>query len=152
VRERQFFGVQKKAVEVGNRLTDVEIGDGFVASGVVGFVADDRMIDVRAVNANLVRSAGFDFDAEQGKFLESFFHFPQRHGVATVRANAHFRTVVFFPRNRLVNRSGVLFEFAVNERDIGFENRAGAKLLAQSFENFLVLATTIKPEVSLSSR
>jgi hypothetical protein len=138
MRKRQFFGVQKKAIQITNRLPDFEIGDGFIASGVISFVADDRVIDVRAVDANLVRSAGFDFDAEQGKFLESFFHFPQGHGIATVRADAHFRAVVFFPGNRRVNRSGVRFQLAVNERDVGFENAAGAKLLAQSFENFLI--------------
>ena len=59
MREIKFVRVQKKSVKPLNRLPYLNIGDRFVASRVVGFIADDRMIDVGAVNADLMRSARF---------------------------------------------------------------------------------------------
>ena len=59
-------------------LRIADVGDGFVAAFVVGFVADDGVIDRCEVDADLVRAAGLDLDVEQREFFEPLSHLPQR--------------------------------------------------------------------------
>ena len=76
MRERQFFGVQKKAVQILDRFSYFHVSDRVVAPFVINFVADDRMIQKGEMNADLMRSAGFDFDIEQREFFVSLANFP----------------------------------------------------------------------------
>jgi outer membrane protein assembly factor BamA len=61
--------------------------------------------------------------------------FDERDRVATMRAHRHFRAVVLFARDRLVDFAAVFFRFAVHERDVGLKNFAVPKLLGQFFVN-----------------
>ena len=106
--ERQFFGVQKKPAKRIDGIADIGIGDGVVAALVVDLVADDRVIDIAHVDADLVRAAGFDLDVEQREFFKSLSHFPEREGTAAVGGDLHPQAVVLVAADRRLDLAGIL--------------------------------------------
>src|SRR5690349_2958565 len=70
VSERKLLCMQKESVEFLDRFFYFAIGDRLVTSLVVGRVTDDRMIDRRKMDADLMRASGLDLDIEERKFLE----------------------------------------------------------------------------------
>ena len=131
--------MEEKAVQALDGLPDRNIGDGFIAARIVGFVTDDWMIDVGQMHADLMRAAGFDLDLNERKFFKPLFYLPQTERVPAVRPDRHFRPVVFFAGDRRVDGAAVRFDLAVNERQIPFINRPVVKLFAQGLVRLFVL-------------
>src|SRR5436190_20856516 len=103
MRKRQSLRVKEKTAEVSDRFANVEIGYVLVAAFVVSWIADDRMIDIGKVEADLMRAAGFDLDIEDRKFCVSFLHFPKRECRAAVRGDLHPLAVVRVAGERRVD-------------------------------------------------
>ena len=141
----KFFRVQKKSPERPDSVSNVDVGNGFVAALVVDLVTDDGVVDVCHVDAYLVSAAGFDLDIEQGEFFITLSDIPQRERTATVGGDLHPQTVVFVAADGSLNSPGVLLERPVDEGNISFINLAIAKLIGQSFLYLLGFGNNDQP-------
>src|SRR5690242_5721764 len=61
VREAEPRGVQERAIQSADRGAQAGVFDRVGAARVVGRVGDDRVFEVRQVDANLVCAPGLDF-------------------------------------------------------------------------------------------
>ena len=85
----KFFCVQGKPAERADRVSYIDISDGFVAALVVDLVAHDRMINICHVNAYLVGAAGFYLDVEQCEFFVPLPDVPKGESTAAVCGDFH---------------------------------------------------------------
>src|SRR5258708_11930161 len=68
-------------------------------------IADDRKTDVREVNPDLVRTAGFELDAHQGVRAKSPEYPIVRHGRSAVAPHRHLESLCAVPADRLIDRT-----------------------------------------------
>lgn len=135
--ERKFFGVEEKAAHGLDGVFYVGVGDRVVAAFVIDLVANDRVVYVGHVDADLVGPAGLYLDIEQGEFCETLADLPDRYRAAAVGGDLHPQAVVLVAADRGLDRAGVFFRGPVNERDIRFVNRSLAKLLRQGLMDLI---------------
>ncbi len=143
--ERKPFGVEEKATHGDDGIADMDVGDGVVTALVIDLVADDRVIDITHMNADLVRTAGLDLDVEQRKLGVTLTHFPDCDGTAACAGDLHPQTVVLVAADRGLDLATILLGRAVDESDVRFENQAFAKLLRQGLMHFVIFGDHDKP-------
>ncbi len=139
MREREFFSVEEKAAHYADRVFNVDVCNGVVAAFVVGFVADDRVVDRREMDADLVRTAGLYLDVDEGEFFETLADLPEAECLPAVRGDGHFCAVPAVAGDGAVYGAGIVARVPVDEGDVGFENLAEAKLVGEGFVGLLVL-------------
>ena len=100
--------MQEESVKRVDGVSDDGIGDGVIAALVIYLVADDRVIDIGHVDADLMCAAGFDLDIEQREFVESFSNGPKCQGTAAMVRDLHPESVVLIAADRGVDGAGVL--------------------------------------------
>src|SRR4051794_15638605 len=93
--ERQAFGVEEKTAEIRYRIPDVDISDGIIAAFVVDRVADDGVINVCQMDADLMCAAGFDIQVKQAGSFEPLLYRPKAKSVTASLRDAHFYAVMF---------------------------------------------------------
>src|SRR5690606_28676969 len=120
--ERKLFGMKKNAAKALDGIAYLDVRYRFVASFVICFVADDRMVHRGKMYANLVRSAGFYFNVQQREFFETAADFPEGYCGSAVCRDGHFRTVPPVAAVRPVDGSDVVACAAVYECDVVFVN------------------------------
>src|ERR1700754_428168 len=114
-------------MEPGNPGAHLSIGHGLVTPAAVSGVAHYRMLQPLQMHPDLVRPSGLDLHVEQGESFITTAHTVKRERGAPSPHDGHARPIARVARNRLLNASRLLFDAAVNERDIGFEDFAQAK-------------------------
>ena len=118
MRKPEFLCMKKMAVEVSYARAQACILDCIIASAAIGFVADDRMLQPRKVNANLVSPARFQFHIQQREPLEGTPHSIKRQSVAASTHDGHARTIRRIARKRLIDSSGSLKHASVDQRNV----------------------------------
>src|SRR5690242_11257420 len=100
--EGELLGVQKMSAEVAHTRANLRVLDRVVTSRAVRLITNNRMLQPREMNTDLVRAAGFQFNVEQREPIELLPHAIQRKCAASAAHNSHARAVRRIARQRLI--------------------------------------------------
>lgn len=105
--ERELGGVQRLALESAQGLNQAVGGAAWTrqAPGAVFGVTHDGIVQMRQMQANLVRAPGLEFDAEVGMGAETLEHAIMGNRRAAVLAHGHAQAVASMPADRLIDRT-----------------------------------------------
>src|SRR3982751_1184528 len=125
--------MQELAMEPGEQGAHPHVRHSFVAPAAIDCVAHDRMLEPLQVHSDLVSPAGLNLDVEEGESVVMTTHAIDGERGASPRHNTHAGAVARVARDRLLDASRLLSDLTVHERDVGFENFTGAKLVREIF-------------------
>lgn len=131
--EAQVSGVQKRAVKSVDGGSQADAFDRVDFASVVSRVGDDRVIDVRQVDSDLVSAPGFDFDIQQSEFFQPLGDSVKRRSVPPNArwANSHSDAVARISANWCFYTAFVGFQHSINQSRVNFANLARLKLFSQ---------------------
>ncbi len=115
-------------------------------------IADQRMLHVRHVHADLVRAPGFEAAFDQGHRAEAFAHAVVGDRVAAILAHRLFQAIVRVATDRRIDAAAGDHRAVHDRRVLAMHRRARDNCSTSDVCARNVRATTIRPEVSLSSR
>src|SRR5215211_8277759 len=122
------------AFEVANACPELWTLDRVVTSSSIGLVTNNRMLDPREMNTNLMCSAGFELNVEQGEAIKGATHVIERQRIATAAHDRHACPVRSIARQRLIDLPRACSHTPMDQRHIRLENRSIAKLIGKIFE------------------
>src|ERR1035438_5522210 len=124
---------------------------GELARGAVEGIADDRVIEGRHVDADLVSAACFNAHTDQREFTEAGCepanHVIVRDGGTGVfgRSRSHTRATKRVTTDGCTNGSLVLLKIAVDKRNVSFANLAAGKQFPEGSVGSVVLGHDDQP-------
>src|SRR3954469_2727911 len=131
VHECKLRRVQKLATETASLALHRRIAHHVIATAAVQGIADDRVADVRQVNANLMCASGLDLHAQQSEFGITLGYFKDRmcRAPGSAAQHGHARAVVWAASQARFDLTARLGNATVSERDVELEDLAVAELL-----------------------